>query len=694
MENLPYFDRELSWLSFNQRVLQEAADPNVPIIERIRFLGIYSSNLHEFFRVRVASVRRKSLVAMAQNLTDNPWQEALDAIIEKVKLLTDEFTQIAAAAFEELAKHHIHMVFNDEHNQAFEQLLSSYQKQWLSHYFDQQILPHITPIFVNNKTQLANCLEDECVYLFVALHHNNETQYALVEVPRQEIERFIVLPMQDSRRKKFIVMLDDVIYYYLDKIFTGFVPFERIEAYSVELLRDAEYNLTDELDRSLLEKLSKSLKQRLTADPVRLSYDHQMPLEMKKFLYKAVKIQQPDEMMPGVKYRHFNDFIKFPNLGRKTLENKPLKQLVSQPFKQHVSVFDAISAQDILLYYPYYQFRHFIEFVRQAAYDPQVEQIKINIYRVAKHSLILNSLIDAVKNGKQVTVVVELRARFDEQANIKWATRMKDAGIHVEFGIETLKVHAKLCLVTRNEAGKLVRYAHIGTGNFHENNAQVYTDFALFTRELEITKEVEHVFSFIAHSYKRFRFDQLMVAPLNARRRILQLIDFEISQAQKGKTAKILFKVNNLADEKIIKRLYSASQAGVQVRLIVRSVCCLIPDIPGVSDKIEVISIVDQFLEHPRVFYFHHQGEQKLYISSSDLMARNLDNRVEVGCPVHHPQLKQRILTILNLQWKDNVKARVINREQTNAYRYRGNRRRIRSQMAIYDYLSEQETGA
>ena len=690
-----YFDKELSWLSFNERVLQEAADPNVPLIERIRFLGIYSSNLDEFFRVRVANLRRKLIVTQATaNETSNQPSEdqlLLDEIISKVKQLTDKFQPIAADAFEQLRQHNIELFFNDEKSKVFKKQLSKSHKTWLKTFFEHQVIRHITPIIISSNTQLVSCLDDDGIYLLVALKQAKDVQYALIEIPREEVNRFIILPKEADEALQRVVMLDDIVHYFLDDIFTGIFEYEDMDAYSVKLTRDAEYDLNDELDESLLDKMSKGLKQRLNAVPARLGYDRHMPDYMVKFLRKALKIKDENNLVPGVRYRHFKDFIGFPNLGDATLEKQELVALESARFSGFNNVFDAISHQDVLVYYPYYKFRHFTEFVRQASYDPLVRHIKINIYRVAKNSEIIHSLIEAVKNGKQVTVVVELRARFDEEANIEWAKRMKDAGINVEFGIESLKVHAKLCIVSRLENERLVRYAHIGTGNFHEKNARIYTDFSLFTKHKDISQEVDNVFSFIAHSYKRFRFNHLIVSPLTSRRRFYQLIDNEIAQAAQGNRALITLKINNLVDKGLIDRLYKASCAGVKIRMIVRGMCTLIPQLSGVSENIEVISIVDQFLEHPRVLVFHNNGEDNLFISSGDWMERNIDQRVEVGCPIYDATLKQRIIDLLELQFSDNQKARIIDQMQLNEYVKQGKREPIRSQIAIYDYLQAQE---
>ncbi|MEW6990002.1 polyphosphate kinase 1 [Colwelliaceae bacterium 6441] len=689
------FNKELSWLSFNERVLQEAADQTVPLIERIRFLGIYSSNLDEFFRVRVAGIRRKAIVEIAQeetqDKTKDKWQSIDKEINNKVNKLIKSFNQITQDIFTQLTKENIFTIFNDHNNITFNEQLSPQQLAWLEQSFDHRIIRHITPIILHSKTQLASCIDDDGIYFLVALHQHKNIQYALVEIPREDIERFIVLPNQHNTGKHYIVLLDDVVHYFIKKLFIGFFTFDQIEAYSMKLTRDAEFNLTDDLDESLLDQMSKGLKQRLKADMVRLVHDQDMPKHMTEYLKKSLRIKDFEALAQGVRYRHFKDFINFPNLGGSHLENPELKALDSAYFTAHPSVFDAISEQDILLYYPYYKFKHFTEFVRQASYDPLVRHIKINIYRVAKHSQIIQSLIEAVKNGKKVTVVVELKARFDEQANIEWAKLMKDAGIEVELGIETLKVHSKLCLIIRVEDEKLVRYAHIGTGNFHESNARVYTDFALFTKHKEICQEVDNVFSFVSHSYLRFRFNHLIVSPLTSRRRLYQLIDNETQFAEQNEKAEITLKLNNLVDAGLINKLYAASQAGVKIKLIVRGMCSLIPGVKDISDNIKIISIVDRFLEHPRVMLFHNQGNKQLFITSADWMERNLDHRVEVACPIYDETLKKQIIDMLNLQFQDNVKARVINKTQNNRYVSQGKREPLRSQMAIYDYLVAHE---
>ncbi len=512
-------------------------------------------------------------------------------------------------------------------------------------------------------------------------------QYAVLEVPSDETTRFIQLPKQKDGRRKTIVLLDNMIRYCLDDVFQGFAEQEEYSAYAFKLTRDADYLLGDDIDESLMERMSEGLKQRLTAQPVRFVYDREMPPEMLNFLINKLDISSYDSIIPGGRYHNLKDFMKFPAVGPKYLLNPKLRSLDSKEFDRHRDCFGAMAEQDILLYYPYHKFRYFTEFVRQSSCDPQVKSIKLSIYRVARDSLLINSLIQAKKNNKDVTVVVELQARFDEAANIEWAKKLTDADVKVQFSLPTLKVHSKICLVERQEDNKLMRYAHIGTGNFHEGTARVYTDFSLFTANQEIAAEVVHVFDTIAHLYKRYSYRHLIISPHDTRRRLRRLVRGEMSTASEGKKAEIMLKINNLTDPEFIEMLYKASQAGVKIRLILRGMCCLIPGVKGLSENISIISIVDRFLEHPRVFVFHNGGDKNVFISSADLMPRNLDQRIEVGCPIYDPLLKARILDILEIQWKDTMKARIIDASQSNQYVPRGNRKKIRSQIAIHDYL-------
>lgn len=676
--------KELSWLSFNERVLQEAADESVPIIERVRFLGIFSNNMDEFFRVRVADVKRQILIKKAHGETEDDDRTLLKNIQKKVISLTAKFDEIYLSVLKDLAKRNIALIN--------EQQLNEQQAQWANSFFKSEVLQYINPIICTESINLAKVLDDEATYLMVELIHPSKNQYALIEVPSSNMPRFIEMPRLKGQKKRCLIMLDNIIRHCLDYLFSGLFQYQSINAYSMKMTRDAEYGLSDDIDQSLLEKMSLSLKQRLTAAPVRFVYDRDMPENMRLYLSERLGLSNFDAVIPGGRYHNFRDFINFPNIGRDYLEYTKLPPLVSKQFAKHSNVFNAISEKDILLYYPYHQFQHFTEFVRQASFDPKVLRIHISLYRVAKNSLIIDSLINAALNGKLVRVVVELRARFDEQANIKWARVLTDAGIKVEFGVPTLKCHSKLCLITRKENNEEIRYAHIGTGNFHEKTAKLYTDFSLFTCHEGITAEVEQVFNFIRFSYQTYRFKHLIVSPNYFRYKVRKLINREIEHAKEGKSAEIMLKVNNLVDEEIVNHLYLASKAGVKIRLIIRGMCSLTPGIEGLSENIEAISIIDRFLEHPRLSCFRNNGDFSVFISSADWMTRNIDHRIEVGCPVYDKKLKKQVLDIFELQWSDTTKARIINPEQTNPYKPRGNKRKIQSQLAIYDYLKAKES--
>ncbi|BCE03128.1 polyphosphate kinase 1 [Marinicellulosiphila megalodicopiae] len=686
-EQEKYYPKELSWLSFNQRVLQEAGDKNNPIIERIRFLGIYSSNLDEFYRVRVAEVKREILILSNKGEAQKAQlrKHVMEDIQNKVVQQTQEFEGIYFDIVKVLKRYNICIDTQNE--------LSEYQTDWVRYYFSDKVLRHIAPVLLHNKVDLVSRLNDNSTYLFVALHiADKATKYAVIEVPSHQLSRFVVIPPLKSRKQKHIILLDDIVKLCLTQIFKGFVEFDTIESYSFQMTRDSEYSINDEIDESYVEKMSLSMKQRLSAEPVRINYDGNMPDEMLHYLKRRLKLSNIDGMIPGGSYRNFKDFIGFPNEGRDYLENPHLPAISTKDFTDFDTVFDAIKHKDILLHYPYHRYVHFTEFVRQAAFDPSVKHIRINIYRVAKNSRIINSLIDAVDNGKTVTVLVELRARFDEENNIQWAKKMKDAGIKVVFGIPSLKVHCKLCVVSREEKGKIIRYVHFGTGNFNEKTAKIYTDMSLFTCNQELGEEAVNVFEFIQAPYLRHKFKHLILSPLNSRAKISLLIRQEIQHAKEGLKSGIIIKLNNLVDTRLIDELYKASQAGVKIKMIVRGICSLLPGVKGLSENISIISIVDRFLEHPRIMVFENNGENKVFISSADWMTRNMDHRVEVGCPIYDPDIKQNILNILHIQFKDTLKARVIDVEQKNQYVLRGNRKKLRSQLEIYDYLKKLES--
>ncbi|MHA2878099.1 polyphosphate kinase 1 [Vibrio campbellii] len=677
-----YIEKELSWLSFNERVLQEAADKTVPLIERIRFLGIFSNNLDEFYKVRFADVKRRILISQERGGSDNS-KHLLTKMQTKALKLNEQFDELYGDLIREMARRRIFLVNENQ--------LDDTQKRWITKYFRKEVMPHITPLLIKDDIDVLQFLKDEYAYITVDLRKDDHSQYALLEIPTDHLPRFVMVPEQKGKRRKTIILLDNIIRYCLDELFKGFFDYDELNGYAMKMTRDAEYDLRLEIEYSLLEQMSEGVNQRLTAMPVRFVYEREMPQEMLDFLCSKLQISNYDSLIPGGRYHNFKDFIGFPNVGREYLENKPMPPMKCADFEGYANSFDAIKAKDILLYYPYHTFDHISELVRQASFDPKVLAIKINIYRVAKDSRLMNSLIDAVHNGKSVTVVVELQARFDEEANIEWSKVLTDAGVHVIFGAPGLKIHSKLLLISRREEGEILRYAHIGTGNFHEKTARIYTDFALLTADQEITNEVRNVFGYIENPYRPVRFNHLIVSPRNSRKQLYRLIDGEIANAKAGKKAALTIKVNNLVDKGIVNKLYGASNAGVKINMIIRGMCSLVPGIEGVSENIRIISIVDRFLEHPRVVITHNDGDPQVYISSADWMTRNIDHRIEVAAPVRDPRLKQRIIDITNIHFTDTVKARLIDKEMSNSYVPRGNRKKVRSQVAIYDYLKNIE---
>ncbi|EAS40877.1 polyphosphate kinase 1 [Photobacterium profundum] len=677
-----YIEKELSWLSFNERVLQEAADKSVPLIERVRFLGIFSSNTDEFYKVRFADIKRRILINQVQGGDDGA-KHLLSKIQSRVLKMNQDFDTLYNEILLEMARRHIFLV-NDLQ-------LDEHQQNWLRRYFRDSILPHITPILLTDDIDLLQFLKDEYSYLAIEMQQGEKKCHALIEIPTDQLPRFIELPEPKGKRKKTLILLDNIIRFCLDDIFNGFFEYDSLTAYSMKMTRDAEYDLSQEVEHGLLEQMSEGLNQRITAMPVRFVYQRDMPGNMIDVLCGLLKVSRYDSIIPGGRYHNFKDFIGFPNVGRKYLENTSLPPIQSYHFTRARNAFDAIKTQDILLYYPYHTFSHVTEFIRQASYDPKVRSIKINIYRVAKHSRVIDSMIDAANNGKRVTVVVELQARFDEEANIEWAKQLTEAGVHVVFGVPGLKIHSKLCLITRQEDDKLIRYAHIGTGNFNEKTARIYTDFSLLTCNTEIADEVRQVFSYIQNPYRPVEFTHLIVSPRNSRNRLYDLIDREIAHAKQNLPSGITLKVNNLVDKGLINMLYQASNNGVNIKLIVRGMCALIPGLKGISENITAISIIDRFLEHPRVAVFNNNNDPDVMISSADWMTRNIDHRIEVGCLINDPALKKKIIDILNIQLTDTVKARILDKDMSNQYVPRGNRRKIRSQIAIYDYLKHSE---
>lgn len=675
-----YFQKELSWLSFNERVLQEAADISNPLIERVRFLGIYSNNLDEFYKVQFANLKRDVLIEQEQGNGSNA-KSILRQVHQKVIQTDLKFDTLYNELLLEMARNQIFLIN--------ERQLTSLQEDWIKKYYKQNLRQYITPILLDSHTDLIQILKDDHSYLTVEIINNNDTKYAILELPTEKVSRFVLLPSDTVSRNKSIIFLDNILRFCLPDIFKIFFDVTEFNAYSIKINRDAEYELSSELD-SLLELMSQGLKQRLTAQPVRFIYQKDMPKALLELLLSKLKLTESDAMTGG-RYPNFKDLMGFPGIGSPNLLNKVLPNLTYNRFKQFRNAFDTIKDKDILLYYPYYSFSHVLEIMRQASFDPSVTHIRINIYRVAKDSRFVQAAINAANNGKKVTVVVELQARFDEEINIRWAKKLIGSGVKVIYSQPKLKIHAKLFLIERKENDQIVRYAHIGSGNFNEKTAKIYTDFSLLTADPMITEEVRKVFNFIENPFKPVTFNYLLVSPQNTRIRFMELIQREIKHAKAGKPAGIYLKLNAITDKEMIDKLYEASSAGVKIRMVVRGMCVLIPQVPNLSENIIVTSVVDRFLEHARVYIFENNGLKDTYISSADWMPRNIDNRVEVGVKILDPSLQKIIQDIFMIQASDNVKARIIDKDLQNNYIQRGNKKKIRAQIAIYDYLNRLE---
>ncbi len=672
-----FMPRELSWLSFNARVLQEAQDPEVPLIQRVRYLGIFSSNLDEFFRVRVAEVRR--LISVSKGSQRSQAKTLLENIQDRVVELQSDFEAIYEQLMRELHRRKIFLINETQ--------LDAGQMSFVESFFRSKVLPELEPIVLNDGQKIP-ILADESLYLAVELQTGDQHRYAVLEVPTAQLGRFIEIPKRQRRQGRVYIVLDNIIRACLPEVFRGVFPIDRAAAYCFKFSRDAELEIDAGINESLIEKMESSLKQRQRADAVRFVYDEDMPDRLLNYLRNRFGFGKYDSLIPGARYHNSKDFIDFPNPGHKYLEFKPLSTIRIPALDEQSSVFQTISEKDVLLYYPYHPFDYIVDVLKTAALDPDVSAIKICLYRVARNSRVVDALINAIGNGKRVMAVVELAARFDEQANITWAQRLTDAGVEVIFGIPGLKVHSKLFLIERNESGVLRYYSHVGTGNFNEKTARLYTDFALITANQDIGRDVAHVFEFLKYTYLRQEYKLLLVSPHNSRPGLISLIDREIRHAKDGYRASIILKCNNLVDRQLSMKLYEASQSGVEVRLIIRGMCSLLPGVPGVSENIEAISIVDRYLEHPRVYVFHNRGEPRYFIGSADLMTRNIDYRVEVLCPVLDEDHQATLQAILDQQWYDNVKARVLDAAQINALpQAAGKTSAIRSQESIHRYL-------
>ena len=684
----PYIDREKSWLTFNARVLQEAADQNVPLLDRLRFLGIFSNNLDEFFRVRYAAIRRMSLenIDTKPILGDISAEQLLKDITEIVIEHQSESLRILNDIEKKLEKEGIYIINEKEINKE--------QETFIKDFFIQKVSPELVTIMLNDLVEFP-LIKDTSGYLAVKLVmkknkagiisqllNDREIRYAIVEIPKT-INRFVVLPTNSE--KQHIILLDDVIRYSIDSIFNIF-DYESIDAHMIKITRDAQLEFDSDLSKSFIEKISYSVKERRVGEPVRFVYDQAIDNDTLEFFLNRMKIDSSDSIIPGGRYHNRRDYMDFPNLGRYDLLYKQNVPLPIQGLTLDGSMLESIKEKDYLLHAPYQSFSYVIRFLREAALDPKVQSIKITLYRLSKNSQIVSSLINAAKNGKKVTVQIELQARFDEASNISYAEQMQEEGINLIFGVKGLKVHSKICVVERVENEEMTRYGFISTGNFSESSAKIYTDVTLFTSNSKILKDISKVFEFFEVNYRVHRYKHLIVSPHYTRSRFVKLIDREIKNALEGKPAYINLKMNSLSDYKMIDKLYDASMAGVKIKLIIRGICCLVPGVKKLSENIEAISIVDNYLEHSRVFIFGNNDNPEVFISSADFMTRNIDARVEVTCPIYDEEIKKDLIDTFEIGWKANVKARLHSDKFENLYRKRGDEKPFRAQQEMYKY--------
>lgn len=692
MSENKYIEREKSWLAFNARVLQEAADETVPLLDRLRFLGIFSNNLDEFFRVRYAAIRRLSLSGISgqKALGGSTAHQLLNEITAIVIAQQEESLQVLRIIEKKLEAERIFIVN--------EKQLSPEQEAYVKDFFIQTVSPALVTIILNDLAEFP-LLKDTSGYLAVKLVLNSasptnmlqrvsrrkEVRYAVIEIPKT-INRFVVLPQ--SNGKDYVILLDDVIRFNLSSIFNIF-DYYSVTAHMIKITRDAQLEMDSDLSKSMLEKIANSVKDRRIGEPVRFVYDQEIGKDTLKFFLSKIHLDSTDSLIPGGRYHNRRDYMDFPNLGRYDLLYKKNEPLPVPGLSLEGSILEKISTRDYLMHAPYQSFSYLIKFLREAALDPKVVSIKITLYRLAKNSQIISSLINAAKNGKKVTVQIELQARFDEASNISYSEKMQMEGIQLIFGIKGLKVHSKICVIERIEQQKIKRYGLISTGNFNESTAKIYTDVTLFTSHQKILKDIDKIFDFFDVNFRIHRFKHLIVSPHYTRSRFYKLIEREIMHTKLGHHGMIHLKMNSLSDFDMVDKLYEASRAGVKIKLQVRGICSLIPGVPGMSDNIEAISIVDNYLEHTRVYIFGNNGDPEVFISSADFMTRNLDTRVEVACPIYDPAIKQELIDVFDMGWKGNVKARFHSQLLDNKYRQKGDNPVFRAQLETYNYYKQ-----
>lgn len=683
LEGRPFRAKELSWLSFNSRVLEEAEDPSVPLMERVRFLGIYSSNLDEFFRVRVATLRR--LARLGRDYKKLGIPDPAETLFEVHEILVGEakrFNQAYADVLEAMEDAGIQVV--DELS------VPVAQREHLMDYFLSTVRPRLMPILLKGNSDLST-LRDHPMYLAVEMKKRSgagRPGHALIEIPSDNLPRFYVLPK--LKKAHMVIYLDDIIRFGLPTIFSS-LPYDTFDAYAIKFTRDSELEFDDDFAESFLERMSEGLRTRLTGRPVRMNYDAQIPEPFLGLLRKKLRFTQLDSLYPGARYHNRAGLQKFPHLGSKHLcwpELKPIPHRLLNDGRRGGGMFKRLQKHDVLLHLPYHSFNHFLDLLREAAMDPFVRAISLTQYRFAEDSCVAEALLSAVRNGKRVELMVEPQARFDEAANLRWANTYREAGVKVVMGLPGLKVHAKICVIERSEGGRIRTYSAIGTGNFNEATAKLYTDHLLMTADPEIGRDVLRCFHYFATPTRQLKLTKLVACPSGMRGMLADAIAREVELARAGEKAEVFIKMNNFSDPKTVRLLDEAAEAGVKVRMIVRSMYSMIPG--GKARKnLKAIGIVDRYLEHSRIFIFGNGGKPRYFLSSADLLPRNLDSRFEIVCPVEDVRLQKELETYMSLQWQDEVKARVLDKKLSNPPRKAGKKARsTRAQSTIRDWLA------
>ena len=674
MKDYTFKNRELSWLDFNARVLQEAEDPNVPLIERIRFIGIFSNNLDEFYKVRYATVKRIALSGKKQKKLYQGLNaiDLLKEITKKTIELQNRSTDALNSIINKLKSENIHFVDEKTIPKKFIDLINDF--------FIDKIQPQLEIVVLNKKSKFPNLTDTSSFLTVKIISKKQEQKYALIKIPTK-LDRFLVL---SETNQKYVILIDDIIRFHLNEIFEIFSP-QSINANMIKISRDAELDFAYDISKSYLEKISLSLKNRSSGEPVRFVYDNEIEKETLYFLLDKLKFDHDtDSIIPGGKYHNRRDYMSFPSMNKNNLSYKKFKPLHLKGFDLSKNIFDTLKKRDYLLHTPFHKFTYILRLLSEASIDPSVTKISITIYRLSKLSSVANALINAAKNGKEVVVQIELQARFDEKANIKYAKLLEEQGVKLIFGIQNLKVHAKICVIERKSSDGLEKFGFISTGNFNESTAKIYTDFTLFTCDKKILNDISKVFKFFNANYKKFNFQHLKLSPFDTQSFFTKMLKREIKNAKKGLPAYVKIKLNSLTSYAMVEELYKASREGVKIKMIVRGICCLLP---GNEKNIEVRSVVDRFLEHTRFFIFNNNGINETYISSADWMTRNLDNRVEVTCPILDPNIKKEINDIFEIYWSDNIKSRTVNNEIPNQYQINQNSKKlIRSQIEINNY--------